>query len=60
MEGRRLDEQTAPLEPLIPEGYGVTGFQSSGVIFATEGCWEIIGRVADQELRIVVEIHVSE
>jgi hypothetical protein len=52
--GRRLDATAPPLRASIPDGYGLTGFQSTGVTFATEGCWEITGTVADTPLTFVV------
>lgn len=44
ISGRRLDKPAAPLRADIPPGYGMTGFQSSGLTFPTVGCWEITGR----------------
>ena len=57
--GRRLDAPAGPLRASIPEGYGETGFQASGVYFPSEGCWEITGRVGDAELTFVVEVRVK-
>lgn len=51
--GRRLDAESPPLEAVIPEGYGETGFQASGLIFPSEGCWEIIGEAAGATLKFV-------
>ncbi len=42
-----------PLRADIPEGYGLSGFQASGVIFPTEGCWEVTGRVGNVSLTFV-------
>lgn len=28
----------------VPDGYGETGFQATGIVFPTEGCWEVTGR----------------
>src|SRR5207248_1340578 len=39
--GRRLDAPAPPMKALIPEGYGDVGFQASGLIFPSIGCWEI-------------------
>ncbi len=41
--GRRVDAEAPPLEAVIPEGYGTTGHQTSGIIFPTPGCWEVRG-----------------
>ncbi|GIH07139.1 hypothetical protein Rhe02_52060 [Rhizocola hellebori] len=38
--GRRLDGPAPALISHVPDGYGETGFQSSGVDFPSEGCWE--------------------
>jgi hypothetical protein len=53
IEGRRLDGVAPPLQASVPEGYGDSGFQSSGLLFPTEGCWEVTGRVADASLTFV-------
>ncbi len=45
ISGRRLDASAAPLAAHVPSGYGARGFQSSGVVFASEGCWKITGKV---------------
>jgi hypothetical protein len=54
IEGRRLDGQAPPLRAAIPRGYGPAGFQSTGLLFPTAGCWEVTGRVADEHLTFVV------
>ena len=51
--GRRLDSSSPPLRADIPEGYGDSGFQASGLIFSSPGCWEVTGRVGDAELTFV-------
>jgi hypothetical protein len=53
IEGRRLDASASPLRAEIPEGYGATGFQASGLIFSGEGCWEVTGRVGEARLTFV-------
>ncbi len=60
IQGRRLDASAPPLQAIIPEGYGDSGFQASGLIFPTEGCWEVTGKVADQELRFVVAVQAVD
>jgi hypothetical protein len=54
IEGRRLDGPAAPLRSIIPDGYGDTGFQPTGLIFPTEGCWKVVGRVGDVSLKFVI------
>jgi hypothetical protein len=54
LSGRRLDAPAAPLGTSVPEGYGMRGFQASGVVFPSEGCWEIEGRLGEEALRLVM------
>jgi len=56
IEGRRLDASASPLGAVIPDGYGDTGFQPGGLIFSTEGCWEVTGKVGQAELTFVVYV----
>jgi hypothetical protein len=56
IEGRRLDAPAPPLEAEVPEGYGASGFQVSGITFPTDGCWEVTGRVGDDSLTFVVQV----
>ena len=51
--GRRLDAPAAPLTPVVPDGYGDIGFQASGVIFPSEGCWQVTGTIARTSLTFV-------
>jgi hypothetical protein len=51
--GRRLDGPAPPVRAVVPDGYGAGGFRPSGVIFPTEGCWEITGGVHRSELSFV-------
>lgn len=54
--GRRLDADAPPLRASIPDGYGDIGFQASGLIFPTPGCWEVTGRVGDASLTFVTRV----
>lgn len=56
IHGRRLDASAPPLRADIPEGYGDTGFQATGLIFPTEGCWEVTGEVGDTRLTFVTRV----
>jgi hypothetical protein len=60
IEGRRLDAPAPPLEAWIPDGYGDSGFQVSGITFPTDGCWEITGRVGEGSLTFVVLVVYPE
>jgi len=52
--GRRLDAPAPPLTAeTMPGSYGLTGFNASGVIFPTEGCWQVTGRVGRVALTFV-------
>jgi hypothetical protein len=51
--GRRLDADGPQLRAAVSDGYGLTGFQPSGVYFATEGCWEVSGTVGSSTLNFV-------
>ena len=51
--GRRLDAPAPPAQGDVPDGYGETGFQASGVTFPTEGCWQITGKVGATTLSFV-------
>ncbi|MET9242493.1 hypothetical protein [Nonomuraea sp. NPDC003709] len=53
ISGRRLDGPAAPLRSDVPDGYGDTGFQATGVYFPVEGCWEVTGRVGSARLTFV-------
>lgn len=57
VDGRRLDAPAPPMPTVIlrgpPDGYGETGFHPSGLIFPSEGCWEVTGRVGDATLTFV-------
>ena len=50
--GRRLDAPAPPASGRA-SGYGLTGFNASGVIFPTEGCWQVTGRVGRVTLTFV-------
>ena len=53
--GQRLDAHAPPLEAHVPCCYP-TRFQATGVIFPTQGCWEVTARAADSVLSFVVKV----
>src|SRR5690606_28618253 len=55
VSGQRLDAQAEPLRASIPCCYP-TGFQSTGLFFPTEGCWEVIATAGEHELRFITEV----
>jgi hypothetical protein len=54
--GRRLDGPAPALTADVPEGYGASGFQSSGVRFPVEGCWEVTGHVGTGSMSFVTYV----
>jgi hypothetical protein len=57
--GRRIDAEAPPLRALLSD-YGLTGFQPSTLVFPTEGCWEVTGRVGGRaSLTFVTRVTVS-
>jgi hypothetical protein len=55
VSGRRLDGEAPPLHSHVPCCYP-TRFQASGLVFPTEGCWEVTARAADQVLTFIVRV----
>jgi hypothetical protein len=57
IEGRRLDEpgSVAHLDTLRgPEdGYGETGFHPAGLVFPSQGCWEVTASIAEERMTFV-------
>lgn len=58
VSGRRLDGDAPPLKAHIPCCYP-TGFQASGLEFASAGCWEIKATAGDSTLTFVTEIQAG-
>jgi hypothetical protein len=56
IEGRRLDAPAPPVQARIPSGYGSSGFQSTAVIFAGPGCWEVTGSLGAVRLTFVTRV----
>jgi hypothetical protein len=56
--GHRLDAPAAKLRARIPRGYGTTGFQSTAIIFASEGCWTVTGRAGNAALTFVTLVRL--
>lgn len=53
--GQRLDAQAPPLESDVPCCYP-TRFQASGLIFPTEGCWEVTAKAEDKVLSFIIKV----
>jgi hypothetical protein len=56
ISGKRLDGMAPPLEASVPPGYGPRGFQPTGLVFPTTGCWRVEGRVGAARLTFVVRV----
>lgn len=54
--GRRLDGPASALHAHVPAGYGARGFQPSGIVFPTPGCWRVVGTSGDARLAFVVRV----
>ena len=53
IEGKRLDGTAPPLKAIVPDGFGLIGFQTSTLVFPTDGCWQVTGRVGAPSLTFV-------
>jgi hypothetical protein len=53
---KRLDGPPASFTSTVPYGYGLTGFQASGLTFGAPGCWALTAVVGKQRSRFVVEV----
>ncbi len=53
---QRLDAVTFPQSADVPNGYGDTGFQVSGLNFPSPGCWQVSGTVGGKTLTFVVNV----
>jgi hypothetical protein len=47
---KRLDGPAPRVAPRVLTGYGLTGFQASGVSFPIAGCWKVTATVANTSL----------
>jgi hypothetical protein len=54
--GRRLDASAPPMRSSADGGYGLRGFQPSGLTFPTVGCWRVVGRLQSVRLVWVVKV----
>jgi hypothetical protein len=54
--GRRIDAPARPFRFSASDGYGLLGFQPSGITFPATGCWRVTGRVRQAKLTFVVRV----
>jgi hypothetical protein len=56
--GRRLDQPAPALRASVPAGYSA-GFQATGLLFPTSGCWQVTGRYGGAHLTFTVLVTKS-
>ena len=56
--GRRIDGEAPPLRARVPCCYP-SGFQVTGLIFPTEGCWEVSAKSGTSELTFVTRVWLA-
>jgi hypothetical protein len=49
----RLDAHAPRIRNALGAGYGLTGFEPSGIAFPTQGCWRVTGHVGRASLSFV-------
>ena len=57
--GQRLDAEAPALTAEIPDGYGQSGFQATGLVFPSAGCWQVTASVGEHELTFTTEVIVQ-
>ncbi len=55
ISGQRIDAQAPPLDAHIPCCYP-TRFQATGLVFPTEGCWEVMATAEGSVLSFFIEV----
>jgi hypothetical protein len=57
LQAQRLDAPAPPVDRTIPPaGYGLTGFQATGLGLPTTGCWQVTGSVGKTRLTFVTRV----
>ena len=54
IEGHRLDAPAPPMRAETSNGYGNIGFEATGLVFPSAGCWEVTGHVGGGNLTFVL------
>ena len=53
IEGKRQDASAPPMKAIVPDGFGASGFQPTTLVFSSEGCWQVTGKVGESSLTFV-------
>lgn len=56
VEGRSLHRPGLHVTAEIPDGYGVTGFQATALVFPEPGCFEVTAHAGDATLTFVTRV----
>jgi hypothetical protein len=60
IQARRLDAPAARVDRTIPPaGYGLTGFQATGLSLPSVGCWKVTGSVGRARLTYVTRVDTA-
>lgn len=59
VSGVRLDGDSSSMTAEIPDGYGLTGFQATALVFPSAGCWEVTAAVGEHRLTFITQVVVS-
>jgi hypothetical protein len=60
IQARRLDAPAQPVDRTIPpSGYGLTGFQATGLSLPSTGCWRVTGSAGGARLTFVTLISAA-
>lgn len=54
--GSRLGDEGVTIGSHVPEGYGLSGFQSTAVRFPSEGCYRVTGTIGVEPLTFVTYV----
>jgi hypothetical protein len=58
--GGRLDKLAPAMKSVISDAYGDIGFQPVSLVFPSEGCWKITGKVGGEELTFINKVTKSD
>jgi len=53
VSAERLDGPSGGFRADVPDGYGDIGFQATGLVWPSPGCWRVTGSIAGQSLSFV-------